>query len=49
MATATVVRDHRNPETWSLAAGIIAAAISGGTRQRAKYRKDDTIPEDELR
>lgn len=36
-ATATVLLDHKNPENWTVAAGIIAAAISGGVRKQRDY------------
>lgn len=44
MAAGTVLQDPSNPEGWSAAAGIIAAAVSAGARKRepqARERRTD--------
>lgn len=35
-AVATVLIDPKDPQTWTVAAGIIAAAVSGGVHRAAK-------------
>lgn len=36
MAVSVVINDPKSPESWSAAAGIIAAAISGGATKKEK-------------
>lgn len=33
LAVGVVLQDPRNPDAWSTAAGIVAAAVSGGVRK----------------
>lgn len=33
LATGIVLKDPQDPEAWSTAAGIVAAAVSGGVRK----------------
>lgn len=36
LAVGTVLQNPRDPETWSIAAAIVAAAVSGGVRKNGE-------------